>query len=276
MNCRDPTVFVYRFWSYAEQHCQFRYFVNYCDLFGISRICSPRDFSLNFLKAFMATIATQKKQSADLISRALLSELPPRASATLQLMQEKLAANELSDEAIRAIAAGSMSSVNFDKAGRWTTPDSVGAYRPNMAKRRKKEDPIFDLLQSALTQTYEAEGMTGVMSAMRYVVQQTEDELWSGAGDNRGWKHIEPLATVVAIADNRAKAEIKRARSGEEYVTGLEHLDALINGAKPAKKAAKDKTPAVAVPGKMTSDERVAFNAKVAAREKRAAAKAKK
>ena len=224
----------------------------------------------------MATIATQKKQSADLISRALLSELPPRASATLQLMQEKLAANELSDEAIRAIAAGSMSSVNFDKAGRWTTPDSVGAYRPNMAKRRKKEDPIFDLLQSALTQTYEAEGMTGVMSAMRYVVQQTEDELWSGAGDNRGWKHIEPLATVVAIADNRAKAEIKRARSGEEYVTGLEHLDALINGAKPAKKAAKDKTPAVAVPGKMTSDERVAFNAKVAAREKRAAAKAKK
>jgi hypothetical protein len=218
------------------------------------------------LKDFMATIATQKKHSADNISATLSTDLPARASATLQLLQEKLAANELSNEAIRAIAAGSMSSVNFDKAGRWTTPDSVGAYRPNMAKRRKKEDPIFVLLQSALTQTYDAEGMTGVMRAMRYVVQQIEDDLWSGAGDSSGWKHIEPLAKLVAIADNRAKAEIKRARSGEEYVTGLEHLDALINGTKPAKSTAKKTNTALPVSSKAARVEPRPVKSKAAAK----------
>lgn len=227
------------------------------------------------LKDFMATIATQKKQAAERLKTALVG-LPASATAAVKMLQEKFAAKELSDEVIGVIASGSLAPAYFDKSGRWTAADTVNAYRPNTAKRRKTEDPIFETLSTALAQIYEVEGLTGVMRAMRSVVEHIENEVWESAGDREGWKLSGPLSLIVAGVDKRAQGEMKKHRDGEAYVVGLEQLDVLINGAKPAKKTAKAKTPAVAVPGTMTNDERTAFNAKMAAREKRAAAKAKK
>lgn len=227
------------------------------------------------MKDFMATIATQKKQAAERLSTALAG-LPTSATAAVKALQEKFAAKELSDEAIGVIAVGSLAPAYFDKSGRWTAADNVNAYRPNTAKRRKNEDPIFETLSTALAQIYEVDGLTGVMRAMRSVVKHIENEVWQGAGDREGWKLSGPLSLIVAGVDKRANDEMKKHRSAEAYVVGLEELDVLINGAKPAKKAAKAKAPLVVVPGKMTSDERILVNAKMAAREKRAAAKAKK
>lgn len=66
------------------------------------------------------------------------------------------------------------------------------------------------------------------------------------------------LAPSVAVAAQAKKAssKVKRHIDGEGFVARLEQLDALINGAKPAKKSAKVKAPTAGVPGKMPCNQK--------------------
>jgi hypothetical protein len=197
-------------------------------------------FSLNTLKDFMATIANQKKKITDNISHALSDDkMHAKAIATLEMLQGKLAANELSTEIISALADESLSALDFDGSGRWTRADTVGGYRPKLSKRRKTEDTVFEVLQTTLSQSYEADGLSGVLLAMRKVTVHLEDCMWSDAVKSDAFKLELELSVAVAAADKRSKSGMKKYRASEDFVAGLEQLDVLLNGAIPKKKAPK-------------------------------------